>query len=146
MSLRSKSVGLLFLSGLLTLLLMGSFSMSASAASARVSVSTKALGKHQQIQDGPFGDQQYGRSFEPNTPILRSYVDRYIKYQLDQPNRLYDYYKAILREKQRYNCLKTGCMQLGGHLVPYETAYGRTYYVCMVSSDTSIAMSSSSCG
>ncbi|WP_220198113.1 hypothetical protein [Ktedonospora formicarum] len=53
MSLRSKGVAILFLSGLFTLLLMISSPMPASAASTRASVSTKVLGKHQPVQGGP---------------------------------------------------------------------------------------------
>lgn len=50
-----KSVALLCLSGLFTLLLIVGFTMSASAASTRASVSTKAIVKHQQVQGGPGG-------------------------------------------------------------------------------------------
>lgn len=62
MSLRYKSVALLFLSGVFIMLLVAGAPLPASATSSRESMPTR---EHQKIQEGPFGGQSYGTSFGP---------------------------------------------------------------------------------
>ncbi|GHO47313.1 hypothetical protein [Ktedonospora formicarum] len=117
MSLRSKSVVLLFLSGLLTLLLMAGSPISASAASAKVSVPTEVFGEHQQIQGGPGFIRSYsGYDWSGEYGPIKQYLFEHRRIAA----KAFSGYDPITKYQYTHDPFYRWCLDRGGTIQAYD--------------------------